>query len=94
MNSTETPLKIRHTFLDFLYWNLVVFVPFIAACIAIAETSIAWLIIVFHEQFEAVEFAILKTCLMLQLQKGKCKPGISPMFDRPDLFACLILDLQ
>ena len=45
MNHPETPLKIRHKFLDFLYWNLVVSVPFIAACIAIVEESIAWLII-------------------------------------------------
>ena len=41
----ETPLKTRHTFLDFLYWNLVVSVPLIAACIAIVEKSIVWLII-------------------------------------------------
>ena len=41
----ETPLKARHTFLDFLYWNLVVSVPLITACIAIVEKSIVWLII-------------------------------------------------
>ena len=45
MNHPETPLKTQHKFLDFLYWNLVVSVPFIAACVAIIEESIAWLII-------------------------------------------------
>jgi len=45
MNHPETPLKTKHTFLDFLYWNMVVSVPFITACIAIVEESIAWLII-------------------------------------------------
>jgi hypothetical protein len=45
MNHPETPLKTRHTFLDFLYWSLMVSVPFIAACIAIVEKSIVWLII-------------------------------------------------
>jgi hypothetical protein len=45
MTPPETPLKTQHKFLDFLYWNLVVSVPFIAACIAIVEKSIAWLII-------------------------------------------------
>ena len=45
MTHPETPLKTRHTFFDFLYWIMVVSVPFIAACIAIVEKSIAWLII-------------------------------------------------
>ena len=45
MNHPETPLKTKHTFLDFLYWNMVVSVPFITACIAIVKESIAWLII-------------------------------------------------
>jgi hypothetical protein len=45
MSHPETPLKTKHTFLDFLYWNMVVSVPFITACIAIVEESIAWLII-------------------------------------------------
>ena len=45
MNPAEPPLKIRHTFLDFLYWSLMVSVPFIAACVAIVEKSIVWLII-------------------------------------------------
>ena len=45
MNPTETPLKTRHTFLDFLYWSLLVSVPFIAACLAIVEKSIMWLIL-------------------------------------------------
>jgi hypothetical protein len=45
MNPTETPLKTRHTLLDFLYWNIVASVPFLTACIAIVEKSIVWLII-------------------------------------------------
>ncbi len=45
MTHPETPLKTQHKFLDFLYWNLVVSVPFIAACIAIAEKSQVWLLI-------------------------------------------------
>ena len=45
MNPPETPLKTQHKFLDFLYWNLVVSVPFIIACIAIAEKSLVWLLI-------------------------------------------------
>jgi len=45
MKQPETQLKIQHTFLDFLYWNLMVSVPFIAACIAIVEKSIVWFII-------------------------------------------------
>ena len=45
MTHSETPLKTRHTFLDFLYWSLMVSVPFIAACVAIVEKSRVWLII-------------------------------------------------
>ena len=45
MTHIETPLKTQHTFVDFLYWNLVVSVPFITACVAIIEESIAWLIV-------------------------------------------------
>ena len=44
MNEQETQLKTQHKFRDFLYWNLVVSVPFITACIAIAKDSILWLI--------------------------------------------------
>lgn len=43
MNNAKGLLKTRHTFLDFIYWNLVVAVPFIAACVAIARHSIIWL---------------------------------------------------
>ena len=45
MKQPEKPLKTQHTFLDFLYWNLVVSVPFIVACIAIVEKSMVWLIL-------------------------------------------------
>ena len=44
MNEQETQLKTQHNFGDFLYWNLVVSVPFITACIAIAKDSIVWLV--------------------------------------------------
>jgi hypothetical protein len=44
MNEPETQLKTRYNFGDFLYWNLVVSVPFITACIAIAKDSMVWLI--------------------------------------------------
>ena len=44
MKNAEARLKTHHTFLDFLYWNLVFSVPFITACIAIARNSIVWLI--------------------------------------------------
>ena len=44
MKNAEGRLKTHHTFLDFLYWNLVTAVPFITACIAIAKNSIVWLI--------------------------------------------------
>jgi hypothetical protein len=44
MNEQETQLKTQHNFGDFLYWNLVVSVPFITACMAIARESILWLI--------------------------------------------------
>lgn len=45
MRGTESPLKTRHTFLDFLYWNLMVFVPLVTACIAIAENSLTLLMV-------------------------------------------------
>ncbi|MBW2605139.1 MAG: hypothetical protein JRE28_12630 [Deltaproteobacteria bacterium] len=45
MNHPETRLKTWHTFWDFLYWNLAVSVPLIAACVAIAEKSLVWLFI-------------------------------------------------
>ena len=45
MKQPETQLKTRHTFLDFLYWILVVSVPFLTACVAIAEKSMVGLVI-------------------------------------------------
>lgn len=45
MKHPEAPLKTQHTFFDFLYWNLAFSVPFIAACIAISEKSLIWLLI-------------------------------------------------
>jgi len=45
MNVPENPLKAKHQFLDFLYWSLVVSIPFMTACVAIAETSMIGLIL-------------------------------------------------
>ena len=45
MCETESRLKKRHKFLDFLYWNLVASVPLITACIAIGKNSILGLIL-------------------------------------------------
>ena len=36
-------LKHRHTFGDFLYWNLMLAIPLLTACVAIAAVSILWL---------------------------------------------------
>ena len=44
MNKQKTRLKTRHNFGDFLYWNLIVSVPFITACMAIARESALWLV--------------------------------------------------
>jgi len=45
MRETGHRLKTRHKFLDFLYWNLVVSVPLITACIAIRKNSVLGLIL-------------------------------------------------
>jgi len=45
MSLHESPLKAQHKFSDFLYWNIVISVPFITACVAIVERSTIWLII-------------------------------------------------
>jgi hypothetical protein len=45
MSDDNDTLKTRHTLLDFLYWNLVIAVPFITACVAVARHSTAWLIV-------------------------------------------------
>jgi hypothetical protein len=37
-------LKSQHTFADFLYWNMVVAVPLLTACIGLASVSVAGLI--------------------------------------------------
>jgi hypothetical protein len=44
MNDAKDQLKRKHTFLDFLYWNLVIAVPFVTACVATARYSMAWLV--------------------------------------------------
>jgi len=45
MNNPTCELKNRHRFVDFLYWYLVISVPFITACAAILEHSASWFII-------------------------------------------------
>jgi hypothetical protein len=45
MNNPACELKKQHRFTDFLYWNLVIAVPFFTACAAILKYSTAWLII-------------------------------------------------
>jgi len=45
MTDPTTRLKTRHRFSDYLYWNLVLSVPIITACIAIAGISISWFIV-------------------------------------------------
>jgi hypothetical protein len=44
MNGSETKLKKKHEFLDHLYWNLVLSVPIITACMAILRHSLSWFI--------------------------------------------------
>ncbi len=44
MTHHKDQLKRNHTFLDFLYWNLVIAVPFFTACAAIARHSMVWLV--------------------------------------------------
>ena len=45
MSENQTLLKKKHTFKDFLYWNLFIAIPIVTACIAILKESVAWLII-------------------------------------------------
>jgi len=40
MNEPEIRLKTRHSFTDFLYWNLALSVPIITACVAIIRNSV------------------------------------------------------
>ena len=42
MNHSAHELKKQHRFVDFIYWNLVAAVPFVTACTAILEYSVAW----------------------------------------------------
>jgi len=45
MDEIETGLKKQHRFVDFLYWNMVVALPIITACIGIFKGSLAWMFI-------------------------------------------------
>ncbi len=44
MDNTCRSLKERHTFSDFVYWNLVLVIPVLTACIGLAGISIAGLV--------------------------------------------------
>jgi len=45
MNETEIGLKMQHRFVDFLYWNMVVALPILTACVAIFKDSLVWMVI-------------------------------------------------
>jgi hypothetical protein len=42
---SEHPLKTRHRLHDCVYWYLLLAIPFIAACMAISESSTVWMIV-------------------------------------------------
>jgi len=62
MNEPKTQLKTQHKFFDYLYWNLVVSVPIITACIAILKNSIVLLIL----------YIIVCICLMIVVYRFFC----------------------
>ena len=45
MNNSASELKKQHKFTDFLYWNLVMAVPFVTGCVAIIGYSMLYFII-------------------------------------------------
>jgi len=45
MNGSEIQLKRQHKFIDHLYWNLVLAVPILTACMAILRNSIFWFVL-------------------------------------------------
>jgi hypothetical protein len=44
MNPDDCQLKHQHTLVDFLYWNMLVAVPLLTACIGLASISVAGLV--------------------------------------------------
>jgi hypothetical protein len=42
---SENHLRTGHRFLDCLYWNLFMAIPFITACVAISKNSTVWMIV-------------------------------------------------
>ena len=44
MDEIETGLKRQHGFVDFLYWNMVVALPIVTACIGIFKDSFPWMV--------------------------------------------------
>ena len=44
MNTNDQRLKRQHTFIDFLYWNLVLAVPLLTACVGLVHISVTGLI--------------------------------------------------
>ena len=62
MNKHKTKLKTKHKFSDYLYWNLLVSVPIITACVAIFRFSVALLIL----------YIIVCICLMIVVYRFFC----------------------
>lgn len=42
---SENELRTRHRFGGCVYWNLFILIPIVSACVAIAESSIFWLVV-------------------------------------------------
>lgn len=45
MDGPETKLKKKHAFADHVYWNLVLSVPIVSACVAILRDSVFWFVL-------------------------------------------------
>lgn len=45
MNASKDQLKTSHRLYDCLYWNSFLAVPLITACVAIAKSSLVWMIV-------------------------------------------------
>ncbi|MGD8387671.1 MAG: hypothetical protein PVG49_11060 [Desulfobacteraceae bacterium] len=45
MESLENRQETKHTFSDFLYWNLTASVPFVTALVGLYRESVAWMIL-------------------------------------------------
>ena len=45
MKVSEDDVRIRHRLRDCVYWNLFILIPFVTACVAIAASSIFWMVV-------------------------------------------------